>query len=153
MERADESDVVRPAAGIAGELHGALDRLCAGVGEEHLRRCAGQDSRLEALRQLDLRAVVEIRPRHMQESVRLLLDRGHHPRMGVAGGDDGDASREVEEAVAVDIRDPAARAVIHHEGVRAREAGRHRLGVAGDQIGGLRSRQRRLDVGPHGRQA
>src|SRR5260370_10896255 len=145
MEAAYESDVARPPGGVARQLHRPLDRLRARVREEHLRRRAREDLGLEAFGQLDLRAVVEISAGHVQEPPGLLLDGSHNTRMRVTGGDDGDARREVEKAVAVHIGHPAALAAIHHERVRAGEAGRHRLGVAGDPLGGPGAGERRLD--------
>ena len=153
VKRPDERDIARPSGGIARELHGALDRLGAGVREEDTRRRARQDPVLQSLRQLDLRRVVEVRPGHVDEAFRLLLDRGDNLRVGVARGDDGDAGREVEEPVAVHVCDPAAPASLHDEGVGAGEARRHRLGVACDQLSGFWPWQGRLDLGLHGREA
>ena len=45
----------------------------------------------------------------MQDVVDLGVDRGVDRRVGVAGGVDGDAGVEVEEAVAVDVLEHAAR--------------------------------------------
>ena len=123
VEGADERDVARPAAGEARELHRALDRLRAGVGEEHLGRRTGQDLRLQALGQLDLRAVVKVGAGHVDEAPGLLLDRGHDFGVGVTGRDDGDACREVQEPVAVDVCHPAALAPFHDKGIGAGEAG------------------------------
>src|SRR4029077_13173377 len=95
----------------------------------------------------DLRLVVEVGARHVHESPGLFLDRGDHLGMGVAGRDDRDASREIEEPVAVDVRDPAALSPVHDKRVGAGEAGRHRPGIAGDQGGRLGSRDRGLEKG------
>ncbi len=81
VKATDEGDVARPPRGIARQLHSALDRFSPRVGEEHLGRRAWQDLGLEALGQLDLRPVVEVGPRHMEEPPRLLFDRGHHAWM------------------------------------------------------------------------
>src|SRR5439155_11368735 len=89
VESTDESDVARPASGVAGQLHGAFDRLCPGVGEEHLGRRSWKNLRLEALRELDLGPVIEVGSGHVEESIRLLHDRRYNSRMGVTGGRDG----------------------------------------------------------------
>src|SRR5437763_12154706 len=65
------------------QLHRCLYRLRPTVAEEDLlpetpRRNLGQ-----FLRQLDNLLVVEIRPRIMDQFLRLLLDRGDNPRMRV----------------------------------------------------------------------
>src|SRR5260221_3761788 len=122
MKGAYEGDVTGPSCGVARELHRAFDRLSARVGEEDARGDAGQYLVLEASGELDLRLVVEVGAGHVHDLAGLLLDRGHHPRMRVAGRVDGDAGREVEELVAVDVGRPAALAVVHHEWVSAREA-------------------------------
>src|ERR1700693_2188841 len=67
--------------------------------------------------------------------------------MGVAGGNDRDACREIEEGVAVDVCDPTPLAPLHHEGIRAGEAWRHGLGVPGDQLRRLWAWQRGLHLG------
>ncbi len=157
MESADERDVARPASGKPSELHRPLDRLSARVGEEHLGRNAGEDLRLESLSELDLRLVVEICARHMEEPPGLLLDRGDHLGVGVAGRDHRDAGGEIQEPVAVYVGDPAALAPVHHKGVGAGEAGRHGPGVPGDQgsrlgAGDRGLEERFLTVGDHARE-
>ena len=145
VERADERDVAGPASGESRQLHRALDRLRARVGEEHLGRRARQDLRLQAFGELDLGLVVEIGAGHVEEAPGLLLDRRYHLRVGMAGGDDRDPGCEIEEPVAVDVGDPAAFAPLHHKGIGAGEAGRHRPGVPGDQGRGLGPGNRRLE--------
>ena len=55
----------------------------------------------------------------MEDVVDLGVDRSVDLRVGVAGGDDGDAGVEVEEAVAVDVLDDAAATAPHDERVDA----------------------------------
>ena len=74
--------------------------------------------------------VIEIRARHVDQARRLLLNRLHHPRMAVAGGDHGDAGVEIQEPVAVDVLDDRAFAALRHQRiaprVRRRNDARHR---------------------------
>ena len=57
----------------------------------------------------------------MQHVVDLGVDRRVDRRVGVAGGDDGDAGVEVEEAVAVDVLEDAAPAAPDDERVQPRQ--------------------------------
>src|SRR5205814_8962490 len=68
MKGANERDVAWPVRRVARELHRAFDRLRARIREEHARRRARKDPALEALGELDLRLVVEIRARHVDEA-------------------------------------------------------------------------------------
>ena len=67
------------------------------------RRRGGQ-----ALADVGVAGQVEVARAVVQDVVDLGVDRGVDGRVGVAGGDDGDAGVEVEEAVAVDVLDDAA---------------------------------------------
>ena len=87
----------------------------------------------ELLRQVDLRRVVEIGPRHVQQLGRLVLDGGDDLRMAVAGRADGDAGGEVEEQVAVDVLDDRPAAALHRQRIDARVRRRHVLLVGRDQ--------------------
>jgi len=77
--------------------------------------------------------VIEIGAGHVEKAPGLLLDRRDHFRVGMARGDDSDPGGEIKEPVAIDIGDPTTLASLHHKGIGAREAGRHRPGVPGDQ--------------------
>ena len=60
------------------------------------------------------------------------LDGVDHAGMAVAGGDDGDAGVQVEEAVAIDVLDDGAVAARDHERVGARVGRRENARVALD---------------------
>ena len=113
------------AAGVvAAELHRGFDGLGAGVGEEDLLvEVAGGDA-AEGFGQFDGFGQIEVGARHVDKLLGLLLDGLHYVGVGVACGEHGDAGREVDEAVAVDVPDMAALAVVHHKGIRAGIGGR-----------------------------
>ena len=103
VEAALEGDDPGPMRVVSGQLDGALDRLGARVGEEDARLLRERRDRRQALHQLEVARLVEVGRGDVDEPIRLLLDRGGHLRVRVAGRADGDAGGEVEEAVAVDI--------------------------------------------------
>jgi hypothetical protein len=109
------------AAGMPpGQLQSCFDRLSAAIGEKHtLGRRAGRDLG-EFLGQVDLRAIVEVGPRHVQQFGRLVLDSGDDLRVAMPGGGDGDAGGEVEEAVAIDVFDDGSTAALDDQRVDAR---------------------------------
>jgi hypothetical protein len=155
VEGAGEGDQLVPAGGVTGQLQAGLDRLGAGVGEEHLLTAADGREGYEPLGQPDLDVVVEVGAGHVDEVGRLALDGLDDLRVAVAGGRHGDAGRQVEEGDPVRVPHAAAAAAGHDEGVatgvgrahhplvprhdgrrlRARQLRRRRGGIAG---GGLR---------------
>ena len=110
VEAAEEADEVRPPGVIAGQLDGRLDRLGARVGHEADRGFLERGDLVQLLGQVDPYLVIEV-GRDVDELVGLLLDGLHHLGMGVAGGGDGDAGGEVEEAIAVHVQHFGAAAV------------------------------------------
>ena len=107
VEGAEEGDHVRAPGVVAGELERRLDGLGAGVGEEDLA-IVHRGQRGEALAHVGVGRQVEVARAVVQDVVDLGVDGGVDGRVGVTGGDDGDAGVEVEEAVAVDVLDDAA---------------------------------------------
>ena len=95
--------------------------------------------------QPDLRLVVEVRPRHVDELLRLLGDGLDDLGVADAGRVDGDAGRAVEKAIAVDVLDDRALAAGDDERIVARVGRRHEFLVAFDDRPGLRARKRRVD--------
>ena len=105
MERALVRDHARASGVEPRELHRVLDRLGARVEEGRPRLAGDRGERAEPLGELDRRLVRDDREVRVQEARRLLRHRLDDPRMGVAGVDHADAAREVDEDVAVDVRD------------------------------------------------
>src|SRR5688572_25819547 len=103
MERSEKRDHVWTFRLVTGQLERCFDRFRAGIREEDsLRRRTGRYLG-HFPRQVALWQVVEVRPRHMDQLRRLLLNCGDHPRVAVARRADGDSGGEVEKDVAVDI--------------------------------------------------
>ena len=146
VKRAEERDDPLPLRVIARQLDRRLGRLGAGVGEERADVAVDRRDRGERLGQPDLRLVVEVRPRHVDELLRLIGDRAHDVGMRDAGRVDRDAGGAIEEAVAVDVLDHRPFAAGDHERIVARVGGRDVLRVALDDRPGLRAGQRRPDV-------
>jgi hypothetical protein len=74
----------------------------------------------QPLREIDLRLVVKVGARHVQELAGLVADRLDNVRVTVAGGGHGDAGGEVEEQVPVHVPDDRAAAAVDDEWVGAR---------------------------------
>ena len=122
VEGAEEGDGVGPAGVVAGQLEGGLDGLGAGVAEEHAG-VGHRGQRGEPLADLGVGREVEVARAVVQDVVDLGVDGRVDGRVAVAGGGDGDAGVEVEEAVAVDVLDDAAPRPPHDERVDAGERG------------------------------
>ena len=105
MERALEGDHTLPLRIEACELDRILDRLGAGVEEGGACLAGDRRERTEPLRKLDVALVRDDGEVRVQETVRLLGDGLDHARMVVADVRDADATDEVDERVAVDVRD------------------------------------------------
>ena len=150
MEAAVESNEVLAAGGIAGQLHGSLYRLCAGVGVENaLGRVTGCDL-LQFARQSHHALVIEVGARHVDEVGGLLADGGHHLRVGVAGGDHGDAGGEVEEEIAVHVLHHGAAATADDQRVAAGVGGGNQARIAVNDAPGVGPRQGGLQHGKLG---
>ena len=141
VEAAVEGDEFVAAGVITGELHRGFDGLGAGIPEvDALGFLAGSDRR-KFLGEIDHTLVVEIRAGHVDQVGGLLLDRGDDARVAMSGGDDGDARREIEEGVAVDIFDHGAVAAFRDQRVIARVRRREHGGVALNDFLGFRAWQ------------
>src|SRR6185437_8948853 len=108
MKSTEKSDNVLPPSVIPCDLHGAFDRLRAGIAEVKFVRTGHGRNVREAFRQLDHALVIEIRTRHMNQFRRLILDGLYHLRMTMAGRANSDARSEIEKFVAIDVFHPNA---------------------------------------------
>ena len=97
------------------ELDGVLDRLGARVEECGLRLPRDRRCRNETLGERDVDLVRHDREVGMEELRRLLGDRFDHTWMRVADVEAADAAGEVEEGVAVDVRERGTLAVLDHD--------------------------------------
>ena len=105
VERAVECDHVLPLGVIAGEFEGALDGLRSRVAVVDLVRPRhGRDLR-EALGEGHHVFVIEVGAGHVDQFGCLLLNGGDHLGMAMAGRGDGDAGREIEKFISVDVGD------------------------------------------------
>ena len=123
VEAAEEGDELVAAGVIAGQLEGGLDGLGAGVAEVDAFGLAAGGEGGELLGEVDHVLVIEVGAGHVDEAFGLPANGFDDARVAVAGGDDGDAGVEVEEAVAVDVVDHGAFAVVDDQRVVARVAG------------------------------
>jgi hypothetical protein len=121
VEAALEGDDPGPMRVVAGELDGALDRLGPRVCQEHpslLRE--GRDPG-QALHELEVARLVEVGRRDVDQPLRLLADGGDDLRVRVPGRAHGDAGREVEEPVAVDVGHDHPAAGLGNQRIRPRQ--------------------------------
>ena len=105
MESPLEGDHGRASGVQSRELDRVLDRLRARVEERGTGLGGDRDERAEALRELDVRLVGDDGVVRVDEPLGLVDDRVDDPRMCVTGVDDADTAGEVDEDVAVDVRD------------------------------------------------
>jgi hypothetical protein len=146
VECALEGDDPGPMGVIAGQLDRALHRFRAGVRQEDARLLPERRDRREALHELEVARLVEVSRGDVDEPVGLLLDGGHDLGMRVAGRADGDAGREVEEAVAVDIGHDGAGPGLGDQRIGTRQRGAGDGLVALDDLASLRTGQLGDDV-------
>ena len=108
VEGALEADHGRAAGVRARELDRVLDRLGAGVEEGRLRRPAERREREQALGQRRVDLVRDDREVGVREALELLLRGLDDVRMRMADVQTADAAREIDERVAVDVRQRGA---------------------------------------------
>ena len=137
----------------AGQLDGGFDGFRAGVGQEGASGTGHRSDAVQLGGQFGVDGQVEVGRREVQQLAGLVLDRCCDARVVVAGRADGDAGREVEEEVVVDVLDGRALTAHGHQRVGARQAGRRVPVIEGDVLAGLGARQRGADIGnrPAGR--
>ncbi len=110
VEGALEDDHRRPLRVRTRELDRVLDRLGTGVEERRLGRAAERGELDHALRQLDVDLVRDDREVGVGEVCELLLRRLDQAGVRVPDVQAADAAREVDERVAVDVRERGAAA-------------------------------------------
>ena len=147
VEGAQERDHLLAAGMIAGQLEGALDGLGPGVAVEELVRAGhGRDGR-EPGGQIGDMFVVKIGAGDVNQLGGLFLNGGDNFRVAVAGGDHGDARREVEKFVAVRVFHANAAAALGNQWIGAGVAGRNQPLVGFDGGLGFGSGQRTDELG------
>ena len=119
VERAEKGDHLLPLRVIAGQFESRLDRFGPRIGEEDLLRELTRRDLRQLFGQLELAAIIEVGPRHVQQVRRLPMDRLDDPRMAMARRADGDARVKVEEPVAVDVLDDGPLGPRHDQRVNA----------------------------------
>ena len=123
VERAVERDDALAPRVQARELDRVLDRLGAGVEERGARLAADRDERAEPLGELHVALVRHHGEIGVEEAIGLLGDRLDDARVVVPDVRHADAADEVDERVAVDVRDRRARARDRRRSARGRSAG------------------------------
>ena len=108
MERVVEGDDGRASGRLARDLDGVLDGLGAGVREHGLLRGIAGREVVQALGELDVGLVGRDVEAGVGVQLGLSLDRGDDLGRAVSDVQHGDAGREVDEAVPVDVLDDGA---------------------------------------------
>jgi hypothetical protein len=138
----EEGDIELAPAVPPGQLESGFHRLGTRIAEVDLLIlfAGGQGGQL--YREIDLRGVVEIRPRHVQEQIGLILDRLDNPGVAVPGCADRNSSSEVEEYILIYIPDPQSVRAFDHEWIRPGVGGRNIFPVQPNTFGSLGPGQR-----------
>ena len=146
VETALEPDHRRAAGVGARELDRVLDRFRAGVEERRLGRRAERRGPDQPLRECDVDLVGDDREVGVGELGELLLRGLDDARMRVADVEAADAAGEVDEGIAVDVRERCAAAFLDHDGEKdGQRVGDHAL-LAGQNLAGSWPRNRRLQL-------
>ena len=124
MEGAQECDDVGTFRCEAGELDRGLDHFRAAVTEIGPDGAVDRRDAGELVADLGVDREIEIRRAEVDQVGGLLLDRTHDGGMRVAGRGNGNAGREIEEQIPVDVLDRQPLAPDRDDGVRPRQARR-----------------------------
>src|SRR5215467_4407417 len=103
MEGAIKGDDALALGVVAGQLHGGLNGLCAGVAVISADRPGHGRDFAQALRQRDHALVIKIGAGHVDQLGGLLLDCRHHLGVAMSCGNHGDSGGEIQEFVAVNV--------------------------------------------------
>src|SRR5947199_146227 len=101
------------------QLHRRLYRLRPTVAEEDLLSETPRRNLGQFLRQLDNLLVVEIRPRIMDQFLRLFLERGVNPRLRVPDRETDESRVEIDKLVPINIPDDTPMPALSHQRVES----------------------------------
>jgi hypothetical protein len=104
---------------MAGELYRRFDAFRTRIGHKGHRIIQERGNFVEFLAQLYPLLVIVVSG-NVDKFFGLLLDRFHHLRVTVAGCDNGNPGREIQETVAIHIPHFSSFSMIHHKRVAAR---------------------------------
>src|SRR5215203_952817 len=138
VEAAEKRDHPVTPGGVSSQLDRGFDRLRSRVREERSLVAGERRDLVELLTQANLWLVVEVRPRHVQELLRLIDDGRDDVGMGMAGGVHRDAGGAIEEEVPVDVFNHGASAARHDKGIAPRVRRGHYFAVSFNDRSGLR---------------
>jgi hypothetical protein len=108
VESTVEDDHGLPLREQPGKLDGVLDCFRTCIEERAACLAADRSERSEPFSEIDVTLVRDDGEVRVEEPLRLLDDRRDHARMVVPHVGDADATDEVDEGVAVDVRDRGA---------------------------------------------
>ena len=151
MERALERDHALALRVEPRELDRVLDRLGARVEERAARLAADRRQRAEPLGELDVALVRNDREVRVEEAVDLLGDRRDDAGMVVADVRHADAADEIDERVAVDVRDRRSAGAIGDDRLVNDERMRDGTLLAREDLAAARARNLRPDLDHAGR--
>ena len=129
MKAVLEADDRLPSGEGPRDLHRVLHRLRPAVHEERALLVAARRHPVQTLRQSDVRLVGGDRETDVREAVELAADRVHHARMAVAGVHNADSTAEIDQSVAVGVRDYGTLGVHHCDRGDGRHPAGHRRGA------------------------
>ena len=132
-------------------MYGVLDRLGAGVEERAARLAGDRGEHTQPLGELDVALVGDDGEVRVQEPLRLLDDRRDDARVVVPDVRHAHAADEVDERVAVDVRDRGASRAIGDDRLVHDERPRNRMPLALEDLTATWTRNLRMDLDNAGR--
>ena len=150
VKSAEKSDHLLPLGVIARQFQSALNGLGAGVSVIKLVRPRHRRNLRKPLGQRHHALVIKVGARHVNQFARLLLNRGDHVRMAMAGRNHGNARGKIEELIAIHVFDHNAAAALGNHRIRTRIRRRNIFFVARENAPGVRARKCSLELGSGG---
>jgi hypothetical protein len=92
-------------------------------------------------RQLRQQGVIEIRPRHVDQGLGLLLDHAHHIGVAMPGGDHGNSRGKIQEEIAINVFNDCAPSALGHQRIVAGIGRRNDIAYRAPESSGLRARE------------